>query len=62
MIQVTGFRTVCPNPPPASREDFSFCWLLLGPFPEFSVADGLWPSGAEEDRVTTRLTTVTSLV
>ena len=29
------------NPSPASVEDFIFCWLLLGPFPEFSVADGL---------------------
>ena len=29
------------NPSPASLEDFTFCWLLLDPFPEFSVADGL---------------------
>ena len=32
------------NPSPAPLEDFIFCWLLLGPFPEFSVADGLRPS------------------
>ena len=26
---------------PASLEDFVFCWLSFGPFPEFYVADGL---------------------
>ena len=31
------------NPFLASLEDFIFCWLLLVPFPEFSVADGLRP-------------------
>ena len=31
-------------PSPASLEDLIFCWLLVGPFPEFSVADGLRPS------------------
>ena len=29
------------SPCPASLEDRIFCWLLLGPFPEFSAADGL---------------------
>ena len=28
------------NPSPASLDDFIFCWLLLGPLPKFSVADG----------------------
>ena len=36
------------NPSPASLEDFIFCRLLLGPFPEFFVADGLRPSNLEE--------------
>ena len=31
------------NSSPASVEDFIFCWLLLGPLPEFPVADGLRP-------------------
>ena len=26
-----------PNPSPASLEDFIFCWLLLGPFPQWMV-------------------------
>ena len=30
------------NPPPKSLKDLIFCWLLLGLFPEFSVADGYW--------------------
>ena len=33
------------NPSTASLEDLIFCWLLVGPFPEFSIADGLRPSG-----------------
>ena len=35
---------VVSTPSPASLEDFIFCWLLLGPFPEFSFADDLRPS------------------
>ena len=31
----------CVQSIPASLEDLIFCWLLLDPFPEFSVADGL---------------------
>ena len=36
------------NPFPASLEDFTLCWLLLDPFPEFSVADGLRPSNPKD--------------
>ena len=36
------------SPSPASLEDVIFCWLLLGPFPEFSVADGLRPSDPKD--------------
>ena len=36
------------NPSPASVEDFIFCCLLLGPFPELSVADGLRPSDPKD--------------
>ena len=35
------------NPYPASLEDL-ICCLLLGPFPDFSVADGLKPSDPKE--------------
>ena len=45
--KVFGSRGVS-NPSPASLEDFIFCWLLLGPFPEFSVADGLGPSDPKD--------------
>ena len=31
----------CVQSIPVSLEDFIFCWLLLGLFPEFSVADSL---------------------
>ena len=31
------------NPSPVSLEDLIFCWLLFGPFAEFSVADDLRP-------------------
>ena len=34
------------NPSPTSLEHFIFCWLLLVPFPEFSVVDGLSPSSS----------------
>ena len=37
-----------PYPSPASVEDFILCWLLLGLFPEFSVADGLKPSDPKD--------------
>ena len=36
------------DPSPGSLEDFIFCWLLLGPFPEFSVAGGLRPSDSKD--------------
>ena len=35
------FSEDVPNSSPMSLVDLIFCWLLLGPFPEFSVADGL---------------------
>ena len=40
------------KPSPVSLEDFIFCWLLLGPFPEFSVADGLRPSDPKDSSET----------
>ena len=36
------------NPSPESLWEFIFCWLLLGPFPKFSVADGLRPSDPKD--------------
>ena len=36
------------NPSPVSLEDLIFCWLLLGPFSEFSFADGLRPSDPKD--------------
>ena len=33
---------------PVSLEEFIFCWLLLGLFPQFSVADGLRPSDLKD--------------
>ena len=57
-LWVPGQRLICgtghwltkgvSNPSPASLEDVIFCWLLLGPFPEFSVADGLRPSDPKD--------------
>ena len=32
----------------APLEDVIFCWLLLGPFSEFSVAGGLRPSDPKD--------------
>ena len=36
------------SPPPASLQELIFCWLLLGPFPEFSVADDHRPSDSKD--------------
>ena len=36
------------SPPLASLEDLILYWLLLGPFPEFSVADGVRPSDPKD--------------
>ena len=36
------------NPSPASLEDRIFCWLLLGPFPEFSAPYSLRPSDPKD--------------
>ena len=43
MIQVIDLEGVS-NLSPASLDDFIFCWLLLGLFPEFFVANDLRPS------------------
>ena len=40
-MQLLGFQRVCPI---HIQRLWIFCWLLLGPFLEFSVADGLKPS------------------
>ena len=37
-----------PSPSRASLEDLIFCWWLLGPFPEYPVADGLRPAYLKE--------------
>ena len=36
------------NPSLESLGDFIFSWMLLGPFPEFSVVDGLRPSDPKD--------------
>ena len=36
------------SPSPTSLEDFIFCWMLLGPFPEYSDGDGLRPSDPKD--------------
>ena len=54
-IQVIGHSRVIlvrsegvSNPSTPSLEDFIFCCLLLGPFPELSVADGFRPSDPKD--------------
>ena len=42
----TGFQRVCTIHP----QDLIFCWWLLGPFPQFSVADGLRASDQDSSK------------
>ena len=46
--RLVAFRQCECIPSPASLEDLIFCWLLLGPLSEFSVAGGLRPSDPKD--------------